>query len=189
MYLLCILWKDDFVADALEGMTPTDDEESMLRLKKAQGTEIDLPMLFDLYHESENLDEFCCPTCKGKGAKNTAKFWRYPDVLVLQLKRFDWEAGRKITVPVKLTESIDLRPWLTDGAEDDGRETRFDLFGIVNHFGSMRGGHYTASCRRPNGWYEFDDQRVRPGSWDHTTYTAAYVLFFRRRGLAPPPKK
>ena len=36
------------------------------------------------------------------------------------------------------------------------------LYGIVNHYGTMGGGHYTAYCKNflNNKWYEFDDSRV-----------------------------
>ena len=186
--LLCILWKDD-VAGSVEDMsTPVDDEDSMQRLRKTRGTDIDLGMLFDLYLESENTD-YNCPKCKAKHGRNTTKFWRFPDVLILQLKRFDWDAGRKISVPVKFEESIDLAPWLERGAQADGRETVFELFGVVNHYGSMRGGHYTAFCRRSQGWFEFDDQRVRPFRRNDTLDpSAAYILFLRRHGLGSAPK-
>ena len=56
----------------------------MQRLRKTRGTDIDLGMLFDLYLESENTD-YNCPKCKAKHGRNTTKFWRFPDVLILQL--------------------------------------------------------------------------------------------------------
>jgi len=28
---------------------------------------------------------------------------------------------------------------------------RYDLYGVINHFGSMAAGHYTAACRVPLG--------------------------------------
>lgn len=38
----------------------------------------------------------------------------------------------------------------------------YDLIGIVNHYGSLSGGHYTAYwyCKAYDSWYEFDDSSV-----------------------------
>ena len=38
----------------------------------------------------------------------------------------------------------------------------YELYGVVNHYGTMGGGHYTAYCKNflNNKWYEFDDSRV-----------------------------
>ena len=38
----------------------------------------------------------------------------------------------------------------------------YDLIGVVNHYGGLGGGHYTAYCKHePSGtWYDYDDSRV-----------------------------
>ncbi len=40
--------------------------------------------------------------------------------------------------------------------------TRFRLYAVSNHYGSMNGGHYTAYCRNVefNRWFKFDDCNV-----------------------------
>lgn len=40
----------------------------------------------------------------------------------------------------------------------------YDLYGVVNHHGSLYGGHYTAYCQNflDKKWYEFNDSRVTP---------------------------
>lgn len=58
---------------------------------------------------------------------------------------------------------------------------RYDLYGIVKHFGTLEGGHYVASCRNPHRgkWYKFDDNEVSdlyPA--DVKAPQAAYVLFY-----------
>ena len=71
----------------------------------------------------------------------------------------------------------------------------YDLFGVVNHYGRLGFGHYTAFARRwdENGidkdWALFDDSSVRsvgeqgPHTSGHDAIVgpAAYVLFYRRR--------
>lgn len=40
----------------------------------------------------------------------------------------------------------------------------YDLYGVVNHSGSLGGGHYTAQCfnRVENKWFNFNDSFVKP---------------------------
>ena len=62
--------------------------------------------------------------------------------------------------------------------------TVYDLYGVVNHFGSLNGGHYTATCKNPmeKKWYAFNDSVVYaiedPPEFDKF---AAYLLFYRKR--------
>jgi len=46
--------------------------------------------------------------------------------------------------------------------EEDGK-MMYDLIGVINHFGGLGGGHYTAFGKNEvtGQWYEFDDSYVR----------------------------
>ena len=59
----------------------------------------------------------------------------------------------------------------------------YDLYGVVNHYGTMGGGHYTAYCKNflNNRWYEFDDSRVSEIRSKDAVSENAYVLFYRLR--------
>ena len=40
----------------------------------------------------------------------------------------------------------------------NGVSTVYDLYAIVNHFGNLNGGHYTAYAKNPDGnWYDYND--------------------------------
>ncbi|VDI21186.1 ubiquitin carboxyl-terminal hydrolase 8, partial [Mytilus galloprovincialis] len=41
-------------------------------------------------------------------------------------------------------------------------KSKYNLYGISNHYGTMDGGHYTAFCRNPctKRWYKYDDEQV-----------------------------
>ena len=42
--------------------------------------------------------------------------------------------------------------------EANGVSTVYDLYAIVNHFGNLNGGHYTAYAKNPDGnWYDYND--------------------------------
>ncbi|XP_012284201.1 ubiquitin carboxyl-terminal hydrolase 31 [Orussus abietinus] len=68
-------------------------------------------------------------------------------------------------------------------------ENVYDLYAVCNHHGQdLQGGHYTAFCRNPYDahWYRFDDTRVEAVTDTGLVTSAAYMLFYQRRGLAGP---
>lgn len=65
-------------------------------------------------------------------------------------------------------------------------EYTYDLYAVCNHHGQdLQSGHYTAFCRNPydTKWYCFDDAKVTPVSESQLVSSAAYILFYQRRGL------
>jgi len=59
----------------------------------------------------------------------------------------------------------------------------YDLFGVVNHFGSVGFGHYTAYTKnwRTGKWQNCDDSTVSNEDSSNICGPASYVLFYRRR--------
>ncbi len=63
----------------------------------------------------------------------------------------------------------------------------YDLYGVVNHFGASGGGHYVtyALSQKDGRWYSFNDSHVTPIQESDVITSAAYMLFYQRRGLPP----
>ncbi|XP_061566161.1 uncharacterized protein LOC133420484 [Cololabis saira] len=67
----------------------------------------------------------------------------------------------------------------------------YEIYAFVEHFGSLRGGHYTATIKSQDEdrWYEFNDSTVTPLHkqmfQNHTTEKSntAYLLFYRKKSL------
>lgn len=78
---------------------------------------------------------------------------------------------------------LDVSKYLKSDQKNSGESTIYDLFGVVNHFGSLNGGHYTATCKSSidNGWYYYNDSSVSSAGNQKIMNDAAYVLFYRRR--------
>jgi ubiquitin C-terminal hydrolase len=56
---------------------------------------------------------------------------------------------------------------------------RYQLYGLVCHFGSLENGHYIAYGLRGGEWHEFNDERVsRAPLTDVTQNQAAYLLMY-----------
>ena len=110
------------------------------------------------------LNEFCneqqldesecwrCPKCKDlREGRQRMTLWRLPDILTFHLKRFNCSARwrEKITSKVNFPlTGLNMKEWcdnqspLATNLDDD--DCIYDLIGVVNHYGGMASGHYTA---------------------------------------------
>ncbi|CAK9318862.1 unnamed protein product [Citrullus colocynthis] len=116
-----------------------------------------------------------------------------PPILTIHMKRFSPDArGRysKLNGHVRFKETIDLKPYL-DTRYADRDKCNYRLVGVVEHSGSMRGGHYVAYVRgsnrkRSNGeaeedasvWYYASDAVVNEVTLDRVLGCEAYILFY-----------
>lgn len=119
---------------------------------------------------------------KGKKKKVDAKkkilFWSFPDLLIVDLKRFT-NTVRKNQVLVDFPlENLDLSKYVIGYNKT---KYIYDLYGICNHNGSVFGGHYTAYIKNPNGkWYHFNDTSVSELKGKVKT-NKAYCFFYRKK--------
>lgn len=92
-------------------------------------------------------------------------FNSFPDVLHLQLKRFEYDIQRdmmmKINDRYEFPDVFDAAPYLNDDA-DKSESWSYQLHGVLVHSGDLNAGHYYAFIK-PNkdGWfYKYDDDKV-----------------------------
>lgn len=144
----------------------------------------------DAYTATECLDgenKWFCERCDSKTVAERKTNWeRTPDVLVVLLKRFQYtHAGvEKLTVPINFpVADLALRPG----------SAMYDLYGVVNHFGSLGSGHYTAVCldQTTSQWSILNDHQVVAVAAEEVekslTHCAksCYVLFYKRQDTRP----
>ena len=130
------------------------------------------------------LSEFCkvqklsiednnwrCPRCKEfREGNQNLDLWRLPDLLTIHIKRFNCSArwNEKISAKVNFPlTGLDMSQWCHEespAVNDPNESSLYDLVGVVNHYGSMTGGHYVAVCKanacgkdgREEGAYSFN---------------------------------
>ena len=60
--------------------------------------------------------------------------------------------------------NLDLSTFVTDPEflKKLDIDTQYDLYGIVNHYGSLSFGHYISMCKnfQDGRWLQFDDSKV-----------------------------
>lgn len=128
-----------------------------------------------------------CPRCKVKReADKKIVICKLPQILVIHLKRFSldgrWRQKLQTTVDFPLTDlSVDCTNVLPQSAYTTPSKSSYNLYGVVNHYGHLDGGHYTAFCKLDNQrWYTFDDSNVTEMKELDVCGQAAYILFYTR---------
>ena len=125
-----------------------------------------------------------CPQCKEhRQAFKKFDVWTLPELLVVQLKRFNFNnhSRDKIEALVDFPiDGLDLAQYVKTAP--DG--SIYDLYAVSNHMGGLNGGHYTAYAKNPTSaqWYSFNDSWVsKVQDAESIKSSAAYMLFYRRR--------
>lgn len=145
--------------------------------------------------EGEQLDEmnaWYCPGCKKHVcALKMIALWSVPDILILHLKRFQFEncsvsnniLRSKIDDTVKFPiDNLDLTKYVL-GPIDDDAPPIYNLFGVSEHVGTTAtSGHYTATVRncKDGRWYRYNDAHVGETTGDAAVTGGAYLLFYQR---------
>ena len=123
---------------------------------------------FKNYVEVETLEGDNKYAAEGYGLQDAKKgviFESFPQVLHLQLKRFEYDFQRDMMVKVndryEFPEVFDASPYLSETA-DKSEPYIYHLHGVLVHSGDMNAGHYYAFIKQTkNGdFFKFDDDRV-----------------------------
>ncbi|EEY60355.1 ubiquitin-specific protease, putative [Phytophthora infestans T30-4] len=141
----------------------------------------------------EKLDErnaWKCSSCgKPSRAEKGLSIAECPNVLMIQLKRFDLMFG-KIKRHIEFPRSLDIASGMSKNCEDRRRgRTKYELHAVLVHAGfSTDCGHYYAFVKGSSGqWYEMNDDSVRWVSLDTVLQQKAYMLFYSR--VLPPSER
>lgn len=97
-------------------------------------------------------DSWRCPQCKDfREGKQHMNLWRLPDLLTFHMKRFNSSARwhEKVTTKVNFPlTGFDTSEWCHHESPALAEDSYvYDLIGVMNHYGSMTGGHYVATCK------------------------------------------
>ena len=120
-------------------------------------------------------------------AKKYARIDKAPQVLVVHLKRFEYDFASweryKVNSLYEFPRDLNLRPIMAD----DTMDSNYHLRGIVIHEGGAQAGHYMSIIRYGDKWFRFNDREVT--LWDPAWLSSetfggsdsnAYLLFYER---------
>ncbi|KAI9647182.1 ubiquitin-specific protease ubp15 [Ciborinia camelliae] len=148
----------------------------------------DIEASFQDYIQVETMDGdnqyFAGENYKLQDAKKGVIFESFPEVLHLQLKRFEYDIERdammKVNDRYEFPDTFDAAPYLSDDA-DKSESWVYKLHGVLVHSGDLNAGHYYAFIKpEKDGWfYKYDDDKV-------TKATMREVLEDNYGGEMPP---
>jgi ubiquitin C-terminal hydrolase len=139
---------------------------------------------FDLYVKGEILKDdnawYNEETKQKMDITKKIQFWSFPNILVIDLKRFNSKNQKnKILVSFPI-DNLDLSKYVIGYKKNS---YNYDLYGVCNHSGSVLGGHYTSYVKNANNkWYHYNDTNVNEVAELETIISPkAYCLFYRKK--------
>lgn len=97
-----------------------------------------------------------------------------------------WRSKLQTTVDFPLNgltvDYTNVLPQSAYGSSQNSLKNTYNLYAVINHYGHLDGGHYTAYCKlEDNKWYSFDDSNVTEMKESDVCATSAYMLFYTLR--------
>jgi ubiquitin C-terminal hydrolase len=130
-------------------------------------------------------DQYKCEKCNTLvGASKQIQLYDVPEVMTLQLKRFDFVSllGGKISKHIGFQETLNLAEFVGEDAMPQSQKVRatFRLYGVLVHAGNTtQYGHYYCYVKDRTGiWYKMDDSSVMRVQWQTVQQDTAYMLFY-----------
>ncbi|XP_031571953.1 ubiquitin carboxyl-terminal hydrolase 22-like [Actinia tenebrosa] len=122
---------------------------------------------------------------------------KLPIVVCFHLKRFEHsKKSKKISTYIPFPQELDMTPFtsLRLGQNVDistishqnqclSYNSKYLLFAVVNHSGTLEVGHYTAFIRQQHEWFKCDDAWITKASIDDVLQSEGYLLFYHKKVL------
>ncbi|XP_073726975.1 uncharacterized protein [Misgurnus anguillicaudatus] len=141
----------------------------ILSISLESDTNINLQSCFNSYFKSISMrgegQQIYCKDCKMMmDTDMSCSLEKIPSVLVLHLERFELDYDTMCCIKNYSIVQIPAQLCIEEQVVKDktGINHMYDLYAIVNHFGSLNGGHYYAHIKsfENQKWYEFNDSDV-----------------------------
>lgn len=149
---------------------------------------------------SESIDDYECDNCsknahkiamesdemadpkshrvRGKATMET-RISRLPSVIILSIKRFTNE-GHKVRGKLSWDlDNFDLSSVLAFSRNPFGEKSNslYETFSVIEHHGSLQGGHYTMYAKQNNRWLQYDDSSIEDVTPDRVVTADSYIMF------------
>jgi len=146
--------------------------------KNNNNKKITLDDCLKLFTKSEELRDIQCEKCKKKTLfKKTLEIERLPKYLVLVLKRFKYILTNLIKINNIIKFPLEDLP-LQNYVSQKNIDYKYNLFGVINHSGTLEGGHYNSIFNINDSWLLFDDNSVDEINGEIET-NKVYMLIYK----------
>jgi ubiquitin C-terminal hydrolase len=139
----------------------------------------------DLYCNKELMEGdnawFNDATKQKENVKRGIIFWSLPDILIIDLKRWNMNGNKIQKVVEAPINNADFSKYVKGYYASS---YVYDLYGVCNHSGNSYGGHYTCFIKNANGkWYECNDTMISVISEDKVISNKSYCFFYRKKNI------
>lgn len=151
---------------------PALNQNNFLKLRSDLGVVsiTNLEKIIKKNEEPTEIDEYYCDKCKCH-VKATRKysFEKLPNVLIFHFERFS--SGNKYE---KNNTFVDFPEHYFY------KNSRYVLYAIIDHQGTINYGHYTCYVRNGNCWYHFNDTQCCVVNPSKIFTVGAYIIFYQK---------
>ena len=154
-------FSDEEIINCIESQAKNDKSKQYQSIKDC----------FDLFFEKELLeDPLSCRVCGGpQNFYKNYEINKLPYILILSLKRFKYNENNNFKLKQLITYPI---------KDFELKNQKYDLFGVIYHYGSINSGHYICSIKHENKWIICDDRNVYEIGEERVMNSNAYILFY-----------
>ena len=162
--------------------------ENALWVKRKNSTSNFEKRIYDFFSHnvhSHKHEGYRCEKCKDNSEYGFTRYSivRPPPILIVCLKRFSQvsmfnfhKKDKKIHFPA----NFNLNEYCVS-INGERQTANYELYGAVQHSGSLRGGHYTCYVKKESGqWYYISDSYYNAVDENKALNSSAYLLFYRR---------
>ncbi|XP_022137323.1 ubiquitin carboxyl-terminal hydrolase 22 isoform X3 [Momordica charantia] len=165
----------------------------------------------DLFTRPEKLgsdQKLFCQNCQEmRNSVKQMSIRRLPLVLCFHIKRFEHSfvrrTSRKIDRYLQFPFSLDMIPYLSssiirnrygnrifasEGDELDS-SSKFEVFAVVSHSGTLESGHYVTYLRLRKRWYKCDDAWITEVDEEMVRNSQCYMMFYLQKVVNYKPNE
>ena len=142
---------------------------------------LNLGNLLSIYFSGEKFKwSSKCEKCNKKDLyhQKSILFAKLPKILIFSIQRYNYFSFGKSNKSIEFYDEIDLKNFIDNDLENNNN-TKYKLFGISNHSGTLDFGHYYSYTKVNDNWYEFNDSYVSKKNISYNS-TNVYALFYEQ---------
>ena len=157
---------------------PSLNEKEENESNNEEDRKVTIDDCFKLFTKKEELKDVLCEKCKKKTLfTKILEIDRLPEYLVLVFKRFKLTATDTIKINKVINfplENLNLKNYTSQKENIP----KYNLFGIINHSGTLERGHYTSIFNNNGIWNKYDDSNVSENNNNLET-SSVYMLVYQ----------
>ena len=187
--VICKKCNKDVTTDESFSFLPLPIPQEDRNTKSCQNPGYKLDWCFQTFLEGEHIGnngQWYCEHCDQlTHAQKKLSLRHLPPVLILQLKRFNYDLQSHMknhTLIEYDLDNLDINEYVVESHQDTS--IRYNLIAVSNHWGtSLLSGHYVTYAKLPgtDDWHEYNDDRVtKIDKKMHKNNSNAYILVYQQ---------